>query len=163
MKRYMESLCADLRSNTITSVQANNDRVSETFYRFYFFRLVIPQVCWILWNQQQGFKHSVLHLQVSLLLKDSFIDSFSSRDRPFIKVCPFKPLISNLFEPFRQRLSWFSLSFFWQYLRVKLRLIIDEYFQYLCSLVLALQLFIDTQMFSVLSDSRLATFEHEKS
>ncbi|CAO2824150.1 unnamed protein product [Amaranthus hypochondriacus] len=72
MKRYMESLCADLRSYTITSVQSNNDRVS-------------------------------------LLLKDSFIDSFSSRDRPFIK------------------------------------------------------LFVDTQMFSVLSDSRLATFEHEKS
>ncbi|XP_021763330.1 uncharacterized protein LOC110728033 isoform X1 [Chenopodium quinoa] len=72
MKRYMESLCADLRSNTITSVQSNNDRVS-------------------------------------LLLKDSFIDSFSSRDRPFIK------------------------------------------------------LFVDTQMFSVLSDSRLATFEHETS
>ncbi|KAL2893508.1 DENN domain-containing protein 4C [Bienertia sinuspersici] len=72
MKRYMESLCADLRSYTITSVQSNNDRVS-------------------------------------LLLKDSFIDSFSSRDRSFIK------------------------------------------------------LFVDTQMFSVLSDSRLATFEHEKS
>lgn len=72
MKRYMESLCADLRSYTITSVQSDNDRVS-------------------------------------LLLKDSFIDSFSSRDRPFIK------------------------------------------------------LFVDTQMFSVLSDSRLATFEHEKS
>lgn len=71
MKRYMESLCGDLRSYTITSV-SNNDRVS-------------------------------------LLLKDSFIDSFSSRDRPFIK------------------------------------------------------LFVDTQMFSVLSDSRLATFEHEKS
>ncbi|KAL2893509.1 DENN domain-containing protein 5B [Bienertia sinuspersici] len=72
MKRYMESLCADLRSYTITSVQSNNDRVS-------------------------------------LLLKDSFVDSFSSRDRSFIK------------------------------------------------------LFVDTQMFSVLSDSRLATFEHEKS
>lgn len=72
MKRYMESLCADLRSYSITSVQSNNDRVS-------------------------------------LLLKDSFIDSFPSRDRPFIK------------------------------------------------------LFLDTQMFSVLSDSQLATFEHENS
>ena len=29
MKRYMESLCADLRSYTITSVQSNNDRVSK--------------------------------------------------------------------------------------------------------------------------------------
>lgn len=72
MKRYMESLCADLRSYSITSVQSNNDRVS-------------------------------------LLLKDSFIDSFPSRDRPFIK------------------------------------------------------LFVDTQMFSVLSDSQLATFELETS
>ncbi|KAK9756829.1 hypothetical protein RND81_01G123500 [Saponaria officinalis] len=72
MKRYMESLCADFRSYSITSVQSNNDRVS-------------------------------------LLLKDSFIDSFPNRDRPFIK------------------------------------------------------LFVDTQMFSVLSDSRLTTFEHEKS
>ncbi|XP_074268698.1 uncharacterized protein LOC141592043 [Silene latifolia] len=72
MNRYMESLCADFRSYSITSVQSNNDRVS-------------------------------------LLLKDSFIDSFPGRDRSFIK------------------------------------------------------LFVDTQMFSVLSDSRLATFEHEKS
>ncbi|GAB4841269.1 hypothetical protein Ancab_022001 [Ancistrocladus abbreviatus] len=70
MRRYMESLCADLRSYTITSVQSNNDRVS-------------------------------------LLLKESYIDSFPSRDQPFIK------------------------------------------------------LFVDTQMFSVLSDSRLACFEHE--
>jgi len=72
MKRYLESLCADFRSYSITSVQSNNDRVS-------------------------------------LLLKDSFIDSFPSRDRSFIK------------------------------------------------------LFVDTQMFSVLSDSRLTTFEDAKS
>ncbi|XP_039013721.1 uncharacterized protein LOC120143481 isoform X1 [Hibiscus syriacus] len=70
MRRYFESLCWDLRSHTITSVESNNDRVS-------------------------------------LLLKDSFIDSFHSRDRPFIK------------------------------------------------------LFVDTQLFSALSDSRLSTFEHE--
>ncbi|GMY06195.1 denn domain-containing protein 5b [Fagus crenata] len=48
MKHYLESVCSDLKSHTITSVQSNNDRVS-------------------------------------LLLKDSFIDSFPSRDRPFIK------------------------------------------------------------------------------
>ncbi|KAJ6403653.1 hypothetical protein OIU84_011955 [Salix udensis] len=48
MRRYLESLCSDLRSYTITSVQSNNDRVS-------------------------------------LLLKDSFVDSFNSRDRSFIK------------------------------------------------------------------------------
>ncbi|XP_038716859.1 uncharacterized protein LOC120010208 isoform X2 [Tripterygium wilfordii] len=49
MKRYLESLCSDLSSHVITSVQSDNDRVS-------------------------------------LLLKDSFIDSFPSRDRPFIKL-----------------------------------------------------------------------------
>ncbi|KAK6937709.1 uDENN domain [Dillenia turbinata] len=49
MRHYMESLCSDLRSYTITSVEPNNDRVS-------------------------------------LLLKDSFIDSFQSRDQPFIKI-----------------------------------------------------------------------------
>ncbi|KAK9280897.1 hypothetical protein L1049_003788 [Liquidambar formosana] len=70
IRRYLESLCSDLRSHTITSVQSNNDRVS-------------------------------------LLLKDSFIDSFPSRDQPFIK------------------------------------------------------LFVDTQLFTVLSDSRLSSYEHE--
>eukprot|EP00268_Persea_americana_P039413 TRINITY_DN389_c1_g1_i4.p1 TRINITY_DN389_c1_g1~~TRINITY_DN389_c1_g1_i4.p1 ORF type:complete len:803 (+),score=145.03 TRINITY_DN389_c1_g1_i4:716-3124(+) len=67
---YLESLCSNFRSHTITSVQSNNDRVS-------------------------------------LLLKDSFVDSFPSRDRPFIK------------------------------------------------------LFVETQLFSVLSDSRLSNFEKE--
>ncbi|XP_028758289.1 uncharacterized protein LOC114717340 isoform X2 [Neltuma alba] len=66
--RYMESLCSDMRSHTITNVQSE---------------------------------------RVSLLLKDSFIDSFPRRDRPFIK-----------------------------------------------------QL-VDTQLFSVLSDSRLSSFEND--
>ncbi|XP_077250909.1 DENN (AEX-3) domain-containing protein isoform X2 [Tasmannia lanceolata] len=70
MRCYLESLCSNLRSHTITSVQSNNDRVS-------------------------------------LLLKDSFIDSFPSRDRSFVK------------------------------------------------------LFVDTQLFSVLSDSRLSRYENE--
>lgn len=70
MRRYLESLCSDLRSHTITSVQSNNDRVS-------------------------------------LLLKDSFIDSFPSKDQPFIK------------------------------------------------------LFVDTQLFTVMTDSRLSTYESE--
>ncbi|KAI7984602.1 DENN domain-containing protein 5B [Camellia lanceoleosa] len=70
MRRYLESLCSNLRSHTITSVQSNNDRVS-------------------------------------LLLKDSFIDSFPSKDQPFIK------------------------------------------------------LFVDTQLFTVLSDSRLSNYENE--
>ncbi|KAL0390876.1 UNVERIFIED_CONTAM: hypothetical protein Scaly_0444700 [Sesamum calycinum] len=48
MNRYLESLCADLRLHTITSVQSNNDKVS-------------------------------------ILLKDSFIDSFPAKDQPFIK------------------------------------------------------------------------------
>ncbi|KAG5043648.1 hypothetical protein JHK87_007563 [Glycine soja] len=70
MWHYLESLCSDLKSHTITSVQSNNDRVS-------------------------------------LLLKDSFIDSFPARDQPFIK------------------------------------------------------LFVDTQLFTVLSDSRLSSFESD--
>ncbi|TYI00720.1 hypothetical protein ES332_A11G153100v1 [Gossypium tomentosum] len=70
MRQYLESLCANLRSHTITNVQSNHDRVS-------------------------------------LLLKDSFIDSFPSKEQAFIK------------------------------------------------------LFVDTQLFSVLSDSRLSSFENE--
>ncbi|PPS00969.1 hypothetical protein GOBAR_AA19701 [Gossypium barbadense] len=70
MRDYLESLCANLRSHTITSVQSDQDRVS-------------------------------------LLLKDSFIDSFPIKDRPFIK------------------------------------------------------LFVDTQLFTVLSDSRLSRYENE--
>ncbi|XP_023881796.1 uncharacterized protein LOC111994085 isoform X3 [Quercus suber] len=69
MRCYLESLCLDLKSHAITSVQSNNDRVS-------------------------------------LLLKDSFIDSFPSRDRPFMKQ------------------------------------------------------FVDTQLFSVLSDTHLSSFEN---
>ncbi|KAJ7527110.1 hypothetical protein O6H91_16G037400 [Diphasiastrum complanatum] len=49
LRSYLESLCMDVQSHTITNVQSNNNRIS-------------------------------------LLLKDSFIDSFPSRDRPFIKV-----------------------------------------------------------------------------
>ncbi|KAE9460746.1 hypothetical protein C3L33_07349, partial [Rhododendron williamsianum] len=69
MRRYLELLCTDLRSHTITSVQSND--------------------------------------RVSLLLKDSFVDSFPSKDQPFIK------------------------------------------------------LFVDTQLFTVLSDSRLSSYENE--
>ncbi|KAG9154349.1 hypothetical protein Leryth_000784 [Lithospermum erythrorhizon] len=70
LRRYMDYLCADLRSYTITNVQSNNDRVS-------------------------------------ILLKDTFVESFSSSDQPFIK------------------------------------------------------LFVDTQLFTVLTDSRLSSFENE--
>ncbi|GFP82982.1 denn domain-containing protein 5b [Phtheirospermum japonicum] len=70
MRRYMDSLCSDLRSHTITSVQSNNDRVS-------------------------------------ILLKDSFIDSFPVTDRNFVK------------------------------------------------------LFVETQLFTVLSDSHLSSFDNE--
>ncbi|KAH8959275.1 hypothetical protein BDL97_06G070700 [Sphagnum fallax] len=49
LRSYLESLCTNLRSHTITNVQSNNDKVS-------------------------------------LLLKDSFIDSFPPRDQPFIKL-----------------------------------------------------------------------------
>ncbi|XP_052211443.1 uncharacterized protein LOC127814175 isoform X2 [Diospyros lotus] len=55
MRHYLESLCSDLRSHTITSVQSNNDRVS-------------------------------------LLLKDTFIDSFPSKDQPFVKTSGYQAL-----------------------------------------------------------------------
>ncbi|KAL8254541.1 hypothetical protein R6Q59_032762 [Mikania micrantha] len=49
IRSYLDSLCSNLRSHTITNVQSNDDKVS-------------------------------------LLLKESFIDSFPSRDRPFMKL-----------------------------------------------------------------------------
>ncbi|GAV72786.1 DENN domain-containing protein [Cephalotus follicularis] len=49
LRSYLDSLCSNLRSHTITNVQSNNDKVS-------------------------------------LLLKESFIDSFPSRDRSFMKL-----------------------------------------------------------------------------
>ncbi|XP_039024074.1 uncharacterized protein LOC120156878 isoform X1 [Hibiscus syriacus] len=49
LRSYLDSLCSNMRSHTITNVQLNNDKVS-------------------------------------LLLKESFIDSFPSRDRPFMKL-----------------------------------------------------------------------------
>ncbi|XP_037493006.1 uncharacterized protein LOC105637951 [Jatropha curcas] len=49
LRSYLDSLCSNLRSHTITNVQSNNDKVS-------------------------------------LLLKESFIDSFPNRDRPFMKL-----------------------------------------------------------------------------
>ncbi|KAI4344595.1 hypothetical protein L6164_011802 [Bauhinia variegata] len=48
LRSYLDSLCCNIRSHTITNVQSNNDKVS-------------------------------------LLLKESFIDSFPHRDRPFMK------------------------------------------------------------------------------
>ncbi|KAA3490042.1 DENN domain-containing 4C [Gossypium australe] len=48
LRSYLDSLCSNMRSHTITNVQSNNDKVS-------------------------------------LLLKESFIDSFPSRERPFMK------------------------------------------------------------------------------
>ncbi|KAK4418451.1 DENN domain-containing protein 5B [Sesamum alatum] len=70
MRQYLESLCSDLRSHTITSVQSNNDRVS-------------------------------------ILLKDSFIHSFPVEDQPFV------------------------------------------------------ELLVETQLFTVLSDSRLSSYENQ--
>ncbi|KAK8581845.1 hypothetical protein V6N12_072051 [Hibiscus sabdariffa] len=49
LRSYLDSLCSNIRSHTITNVQSNNDKVS-------------------------------------LLLKESFIESFPSRDRPFMKL-----------------------------------------------------------------------------
>ncbi|GAU19328.1 hypothetical protein TSUD_336140, partial [Trifolium subterraneum] len=59
MWHYLESLCSNLKSHTITSVQSNHDRVS-------------------------------------LLLKDSFIDSFPTRDQPFMKIRSFSPFYQIL-------------------------------------------------------------------
>ncbi|KAH6771308.1 DENN domain-containing protein [Perilla frutescens var. hirtella] len=70
MRRYMDSLCSDLRLHTITNVQSNTEKVS-------------------------------------LLLKDSFIYSFHTKDQPFVKF------------------------------------------------------FVETQLFTVLSDSRLLSYENE--
>ncbi|XP_050382233.1 uncharacterized protein LOC126799140 isoform X2 [Argentina anserina] len=49
LRSYLDSLCSNLRSHTITNVQSNDDKVS-------------------------------------LLLKESFIDSFPNHDRPFMKL-----------------------------------------------------------------------------
>lgn len=49
LRTYLDSLCSNLRSHTITNVQSNNDKVS-------------------------------------LLLKESFIESYQNRDRPFMKL-----------------------------------------------------------------------------
>ncbi|XP_038987436.1 uncharacterized protein LOC103703282 isoform X2 [Phoenix dactylifera] len=49
LRSYLDSLCSNLRSHTITNVQSNNDKVS-------------------------------------LLLKESFIESFPNRDRSFMKL-----------------------------------------------------------------------------
>uniref|UniRef100_A0A0E0K5W1 UDENN domain-containing protein n=1 Tax=Oryza punctata TaxID=4537 RepID=A0A0E0K5W1_ORYPU len=49
LRSYLDSLCSNLRSHTITNVQSNNDKVS-------------------------------------LLLRESFIGSFPTRERPFMKV-----------------------------------------------------------------------------
>ncbi|KAK7363296.1 hypothetical protein VNO77_05432 [Canavalia gladiata] len=49
LRSYLDSLCCNIRSHTITNVQSNDDKVS-------------------------------------LLLKESFIDSFPYRDRPFMKL-----------------------------------------------------------------------------
>ncbi|XP_042050979.1 uncharacterized protein LOC121796252 isoform X1 [Salvia splendens] len=49
LRSYLDSLCSNLRSHTITNVQSNDDKVS-------------------------------------LLLKESFIESFPSRNRPFMKL-----------------------------------------------------------------------------
>ncbi|KAM7496158.1 hypothetical protein LguiA_020572 [Lonicera macranthoides] len=68
MRRYLESLCADMRSHTITSVQSGNDRVS-------------------------------------ILLKESFIDAFPNKDQPFMKLLVETQLFSVLSDT---RLSFFE-------------------------------------------------------
>ncbi|KAH1116846.1 hypothetical protein GLYMA_17G050100v4 [Glycine max] len=59
LRSYLDSLCYNIRSHTITNVQSNDDKVS-------------------------------------LLLKESFIESFPYRDQPFMKVCFFLSLHHTL-------------------------------------------------------------------
>ncbi|PKI73709.1 hypothetical protein CRG98_005950, partial [Punica granatum] len=59
LRHYLDSLCSNLRSHTITNVQSNDDKVS-------------------------------------LLLKESFIESFPSRERSFMKFGPFGFWLRNL-------------------------------------------------------------------
>lgn len=88
LRSYLDSLCSNLRSHTITNVQSNNDKVS-TFLQITMFSAK---------NFLYSFNVSLLKMlesflfQVSLLLKESFIDSFPSRHRPFMRVCYFEHL-----------------------------------------------------------------------
>lgn len=98
LRNYLESLCSNLRSHTITNVQSSNDRVSEcvnleAFLTDGFAAEYYPdhQLDWNLKDMPDiPFSNSRRYIscfaQVSLLLKESFIDSFPNRDRPFIKV-----------------------------------------------------------------------------
>lgn len=74
LRLYMDSLCSNLQSHTITNVQSNNDKVCFLLQKIsmleaFFETTICFAIC-----------------QVSLLLKESFIDSFPSRHRPFMKV-----------------------------------------------------------------------------
>ncbi|KAJ9543328.1 hypothetical protein OSB04_023035, partial [Centaurea solstitialis] len=68
MRQHLESLCSNLAAHAITSVQRDDDRVRRA-------------------TNYKTVKTSTIdgYLQVSLLMKESYIDSFPARDRPFIK------------------------------------------------------------------------------
>ena len=86
MRHYLESLCVNLRSHTITSVQSD-DRVGASILIIYVVHPVsfLTNHCTTARSFSASFM-CLINFQVSLLLKDSFIDSFPSKDRPFIKV-----------------------------------------------------------------------------
>ncbi|KAG6517724.1 hypothetical protein ZIOFF_021122 [Zingiber officinale] len=67
IRSYLDSFCSNLRSHTITNVQSNNDKVCSLNLTMCSSPMLSPD-------------------QVSVLLKDSYIDSFPYRDRPFMKL-----------------------------------------------------------------------------
>lgn len=73
MRQYMESFCSDLRLHTITSVQSNEKVL-------FHYSHICSQVCSVRFNKL------LFPFQVSILLKDSYIDSFPEKEQPFIKV-----------------------------------------------------------------------------
>lgn len=135
LRTYLDSLCSNLRSHTITNVQSNDDKVrfywypSIDFFKCRFWSLISKRiVCSYYWYQ------------VSLLLKESFIESFPSRNRPFMKV---------------RKISTSTASFLFQYVFMASNISIWS------SYMFDKQLFLDTQLFSVHTDFILSFFQKE--
>lgn len=111
MGHYLESLCSDLRSHAITSVQSNNDRVcsmNQLSIDWKFLRMYVLET-----------NFSPFVSQVSILMKDSFISSFPIRDRAFVKVKHmflFNLLSNNYSLPCNLVLSLAAISSFYFYL-----------------------------------------------
>lgn len=81
LRQYLDSLCSNLRSHTITNVQSNDDKVRALLQHFTARFVYLFKQC-----ETDCSKIKTFYFQVSLLLKESFIESFPYRDRPFMKV-----------------------------------------------------------------------------